>query len=294
MDLQFIATGSVKGANRETKYLPEGNFAALYIEVAGETDDGQTLGLADLGSIETYRNGEQLQIAPFEFYHKYADIKFGKPYKLSGSAAQQEKVSFIIPFYKGGYPNVMQLEDADEAWIKVAFSSVLDERFGDNPATYTVYGVKENAVAQTYELSLRGQDIDASGAGRKPEQLAGRNIVGVYLRDGSDIVEDVELIIDGRTVVDNIPFSAIQGVTNLSNRLEAAVTPYAEIDVANSGAQEETFNRSSKLTAQFTGSGTLTVNVFSVEWLSSARQERNVQRVRQNLQRKRATQGARR
>lgn len=280
MDLQFIAQINAKGANTETKFLPEGRFGGLYIELTGTTDTGETLTLDDIGSLEVYQNDVQRVIGTFEFFNRYADLKGGFPYKPSGTAATAETVAFFVPFFKTGYPNTMQLQGQRQAYIKVNFLSALDTRFGANPATCKVWGVKTPDIPQRYYLNIKGQNVAAAGAGRISEQLAARNLVSVFLKDPDDVTSSVQLTVDDRTVTDNIDFTALKGITNLENRIESAGQPWVELELAESGIRESTLNGSSKLEPQFSGAGTLVANLFTIEWISPAAEQANIAAVR--------------
>lgn len=258
----FVASGDAKGT-RKTENLPAGRLLGLLITLKGTTVSGQTLTLANCGRYLVKRNGIQRVLADAKFLVDWTDIKFGKPARPSGSAATAETVSFMLPFFTPLLPNTMDLQNVNEGKLELEFPAALATVFGANPFTYEVYAVIDNNVPQRYEIDIRPQAIQASGAGKLSEQLGSNNITDIFMKDTGSDVDTIQVLVDSDTVEDNTPVSTLKQFTNIYNRVEVAgQIDYFETQVLAVPNIDAAFNRNTTLSPTFNGAGTL--DVFTI------------------------------
>lgn len=284
----FIKSDSAKGA-RYSFTVEAGNYAGLLLVVEGTTASGQTLAAADFGPVRVLRSGREIVNASMDFLHSLTDIKGGYPPKLTGQAAQAERFGMIVPFYASGFPNVLQIEQSTELVVELDFPSVLNTRFGANAATFQLYGLQVDDVAETYEPNIVPNDQVGAGAGTVKSTLNRPNVLAVYLKDGSSVIDRVQLQVDGRNVIDNLSDAILRDLTNIWNQIETSGQNWAEMLVAENSRPETTISRSAELTTEFTGSGTVNVYVVSANWLSDSQRAANVAKVNAAIARKLAS-----
>lgn len=278
----FLDSGSAKGAARKTVFLPAGNFSALYIQLVGTTDAGETLTLADIGTIEYNRGGRSLQLQPWDFYNPLTDIWFGAPYSPTGGAAAAEQVSAIIPLYGAGFDNVEQIRESKEAFVNLSFDAVLDTRFGANAATWQLWALKAPDTFQSYSMKVLSQNFQASGAGRISNRLSTKNLVAVLVNDeADDILTTAQLIVDGRTIEDNTPESVALGITNIEAQVETTQN-WMQFNVAN-GVRELAMNETADLSLEVDGAGTVRVVLIQADWLPKNVANQNLAEVQARL-----------
>lgn len=260
----FIASGDAKGT-RKTENLPAGRIVAIMVTLAGTSAAGQTLALANCGRYLVKRNGIQRVLADASFLVDWTDINYGKPGRPTGTAETAERVSFLIPMFTTLLPNSMDLQTVNEGKIELEFPAALSTTFGANPFTYELYAIIDENVPQRYEIDIRPQNIQASGAGKLSEQLGSNNITDVFMRDSGSDVDTIQLLVDGATVEDNTPVSTLRSFTNIFNRVEVAgQIQYFQSQVLAVPNLNAAFNRNATLSPTFNGAGTLDVYTVGV------------------------------
>lgn len=261
--LKFIKSGDAKGT-RVNVDLPAGRWAFLKITLIGTSDTGQALTLADLGNYRIERNGRQIHGEDMRFLSEYADLKNGHPTFVAPTAGAT-RVALYVPFSVPAQPNTLDLASKEEADLTLEFGSNLSTIFGSNDFTYEVLAYSAPSVPETYELQISQQDVRASGATRENEVLNKQNIAALYLRDTDSVVDQIQLITDGETIVDNVSDDDIRDIANLFNQVEAA-QDLAEINLLASGNILEASNNNSQLEANFSGAGEMGVTVLSINF----------------------------
>lgn len=176
----------------------------------------------------------------------------------------------------------MDVRSIEEVDLYLDFDPVLDTRFGANEAKYVVYGMMTPGVPERYELIVAEQNLNASGAGRVDDTLAGRNHGAIYIRDDADVVDQLQVQVDGRTVVDNINDAMILDATRLLNRIEQAAGGYLEVSLIEAAIIAEAVNNTVELQANFTGAGVLEVTAFRANF-QGVNAAASIQRVRRWL-----------
>jgi hypothetical protein len=290
MKLRFIDNvQAVSGGagNTTTKNMPAGKYSGLLLTLTGTTDTGQTLTLDDIGSIKVEKDGfGQLVNADIGFLNAYTDLKGGYASKPSGTAATSETVVARVPFFLEGYPNIQQINQDGDISIKLEFKNAMATRFGSNAVNMRVDAIEKNDVFQSYDLVIQSQNQQASGAGTTTDNLAGRNLSALFLRDSDDVVETISLYSDDITLLDNQPFLNIRSITNIQNKVESSEIEWVEAFIAETGVEESTQNSANQVQTQFSGAGIMEVYRFNVQWLSAEQQARFFQQVQSFLESK--------
>ena len=280
MDLQFIESGSAKGAAKPRIDVPVGRLGALMLVLKGTTDTGETLAPADVAdAIRLKRNGRQIQAESFRFLHEYADLKNGFPTQTTPQQGDTRIVAFL-PMGVSAFPNSMEVRSKEELDLEIDFNATLDTRFGSNAATYEVYSLLQPAVPERYELNIREQNIQANGGGRLNGQFDARNVAGIYLEDVDDAINTVAIEVDGEVVVDTVDDQALLDVTKLTNAIEATGFSFAELVSPSGTSLQEVVNENTEYDLDFSGAGTAAFTLFTV-----SRQNSPVQQSAQSVQR---------
>jgi hypothetical protein len=279
-----VVSGS---ANKTTKEIPAGNFRGLLLTLVGTTDTGETLTLDDIGTVRVNKAGfGELVNMDIGFGNSYAQLIAGYPATVSGSAATAERVVSWVPFDLPLYPNVQQILRDGDLTVSLEFGSNMPTRFGSNAVTMEVKAILAEDIFQTYDLVVASQNQQASGSGRIANILAGGNIANLFLRDSGSVVDSLTVLSDRETVVDSIDFETLKDITNLEAQVESAGNPWAEIALASTGVKESTYNNENQVITTFSGSGTMDLYKFQVNWLSVDEQSANAGDVQTKLDQK--------
>lgn len=288
--IKFLSTEpAVSGGqgNTFTKPIPAGRYSAVHVTLTGETVAGETLSLDDIGQVVVNHSQKgQLVRADMGFLNSFTQIKGGFPPTVSGEAESEERVVFRVPFGTKTFPNVQDVPDDNTLSIKFEFNNAMATRFGANAVNVRVDMIEELDVAQTYDLKLQSQNQQAQSSARTTDTISGKNLVALMVRDAGGVLSEVNLTVDGETVVDNTPIGVIRDETNIHNRVEASGQPWAEILVAENPVKESTENSSSSLAMQFSGAGTVDLYKFNFDWLSREQRQRNISKIDSFLARK--------
>jgi len=259
----FIAQGSALGGAVNLD-IPKGKYAGLLIRIFGTTNTGQTLALSDIGQLRVNRHGKEVISESFDFFHCYDDLKGGFLPTVTGGAAAAEDVFCLIPFALPELPNVMNVLTNEEADLRLDFdTATMNTRFGANPCTYQVYGYMTPDIDEHYQLLIREQDVQATGAGRLSDALNGSNLAALYLIDDSDVIDSYSLAVDGSIVVDNIDDDVERAVTSFENSVEAA-NRMAEVNLVRTGNFANAINGVAKIELVFNAGGTVNLTAFQI------------------------------
>lgn len=287
---RFLTTEpAVQGGqgNTFTKQIGAGRYSGAHVTIIGSTVEGQTLGLDDLGQVVINHSQKgQLVRADMGFLNSHTQIKGGFPPTVSDAPERAERVVFFVPFGTETFPNVQDVPDDNTLSIKFEFNNAMATRFGANAVNVRVDMVEEMDVAQTYDLYLQSQNQQAQGAARNTDTISGKNLVALFLRDSGNVVNQLNLQVDGETVVDNTPIGVLRDQTNIHNRQETAGQLWVEILVAERPVKESTENGSSSLATEFSGAGTVDLYKMNFVWLSREQRQRNIAKIDSFLARK--------
>ena len=282
MGKKFIDQGNPKGSNRVDVEIPKGQYTHLAVTVEGTADTGQQLAKDAILNARFLRDGVQYQAGSWEDYDQLMNLWRGDPEFTNPSAGDQYAVMFIPMFYPD-FPNVADIRDVNEATLELAFDSALDTVFGSNAATFKVYGLTDPSIPETYRMRMVQRNQQASGSGRLSDDWKGPNVGAIFVRDDGDIVDAVQVGVDGKTVEDNIDDDFIRAVTSLENAIEASGFGLAEIQILTPGLVPSTYNTNIELDATFNSGGTLELFYLAFEWGTGGD---SVQRVQSEIARK--------
>lgn len=275
--------------NQKSFELPAGNFAYLMLILTGTTASGQTLTLDDIGSIKVTEDdfGEIIN-ADMGFFNSYGDEKGGYLPTVSGSANTAETVVMMVPFEYDylKFPNVLQLERDNQAWVNIQFGSDFGTLFSGASPSLTVVAFEKPDTFQSYYMPINSQNLQAQGSGTLPHLLTGGNVASLFLRDAGSNVTEIQYTSDGMVVIDNRTPAQLQYMTNWINRVESSGLSWFEIANADSPVEESTRNSKNQLLVKFSGAGTLDIYKFQFAWLSEQATAENQARVQARLNNK--------
>lgn len=283
MQPKFIKSGSTS-TKRHAVDLPAGRFSALVFTLSGTAADNTAIAPDAIGRIRLVRNGEDQQGESLRFYHDYTDLKGGAPTleNVSATPGTDQRFIAIIPAFIKGIPNSWDFASNDEADFVIELDAALDTVFPSG-AQWELYGLASPTTPETYNLLVREQDVQASAAGRLSETINGVNTAALYVYDDGDVLESLQVEVDGETVVDNISFPLLLDLTNAENRVENKRIELKETSWLD-GQPANAYNQNTDATFFFTGGGTVEVTAFQIR--ESNRRETSVAAVRQVLAKK--------
>lgn len=280
MQPKFIKSGST-ATKRHAIDLPAGRFSSLFITVYGEAESGENIEPGSIGRVRLVRNGEDVQGESLQFFHDYTDLKGGAP-TLENTAGEAQRFFAIIPAFLPGQPNAWDFASNDEADLVISFDSALDT-VAPGGLTWEVYGLSAPTTPESYSLLIREQDVQASGSGRLSENINGKNTAAIYIYDFDEVLDSLQVEVDGETVVDNISFPLLLDLTNAENRVENKRIDLKETAWVD-GVPSNAFNEKTEASYFFSGAGTVEVTAFQIR--RSDRQAASVAAVRERIARK--------
>lgn len=262
--ISFIKTLTITPGQTESIPIPPDRYKALFFRLSGTTDTGQTLAASEVGTIRIQRGGRQIQGRKFSVYHELADLLGGFPeatLPTAGATAITAPIFFGAP----GLPNSMEVIGRDELVLFYDPPAGLATEFGANAITVDIHGWIDELTAEAYELHLLSQDFTASAAIEKRESININNVAFLLLDDSSTVIDAVQFEVDGVTLIDRINDALLAVQNNLKYRVESGGNTLTIIPTAFGSNLAAYANRTSKLTLNFTGAGTVDVSVLSVQ-----------------------------
>lgn len=285
MQPKFIKSGGT-ATKRHSVDVPVGRYSALFFVLYGAADEGQSLDPAELGRLRVVRNGQDVQGESLRFYHDLTDLKGGAP-TLENEAGEQQRFFAIVPFAFPGLANSMDIRSKEETDVVISLDDALDTVF-DGEGTWELYGLEAPATVESYTLLVREQDVQASGAGRLEDTLNGRNSGALYIYDDDDILDTLQVEVDGTTVVDNISFPLLLDLTNAENRIENKRIDLKETQWVD-GVAANALNATTDVSYFVTDAGTVEVTVLQIRRNENVGQSRR--RVQQHLAQRTGVEG---
>jgi len=265
MGKKFITQGDPTGSNKVDVEIPKGRYTHLAVTIEGAAVSGDELQKSTIVDARFSRNGTQYQAGSFEDYNQLMNLWSGFPEFTNPTAGSQYAVMFI-PMGYPQFPNTADIRDVNEAVLSLAFDADLDNVFGANNPKFKVFGLTDASIPETYRLRMVQRNQQAAGAGRLNDDWKGPNVGALYFRDDADIVDQVQVEVDGQTIEDNIDDDFIRACTSLNNAIEASGFGLAQVEVLTRGLVPSTYNDNVSLSANFNANGTLEVFYLAFEW----------------------------
>lgn len=239
-----------------------GRYAGLMVVASGSNQTGQTGGLADIGRFEITFNGEPIINRDCEKFGDMNDIRGGK-YTLNSTSGGAFEAVVFIPFFEKGHPNVLDVRG----------NNSLNARFipADDGTVFSALDVTVNAslvpsLRQRYIYKINGADQNFSAAQSADDTpLNKRNVSAIYLDDVDDTISLLAFSSMDRNVVTTNDWLALQGYTNVNNRIEDAAQDIVEIQNHVPGQKGTLLNRNNVLTFTTSGAGAVDITVCSIQ-----------------------------
>lgn len=276
MDTTRIKQGDPKNARVEIDLPPE-PLAGLLLVIDGMTATGESLEPSRVGRLRVKRMGEQVQGEDAAFYHDLANVNKGYPTN-TGSGGEPNHLAIPVPFAISGIPNVMDVQSNEEAdFILDTTQGDLGTVFGSNNATYKVIGLVAPTVSEQYMLRVQESNIQSTGSGRQPGEFSAKNVASVYMRDPDDVVNEVQLDIDGDVAQDTLGDDVLQDLTNLYNEVETSGLDLRQVHRPDQLTIPNTLNSRVSYDVKFSGQGTAKFTLLSTRF--------NNEKIRQSAER---------
>lgn len=253
---------TIDGLKEEQFNAQPGRINGIWLIAKGTNNAGQVGTVKDIGRVEIVRHGKPRVNRNFNHFVDINDIRNGTNI-FSSTDGGVFLASCFIPFFEKGHPNVFNIQDSEE----------LNVRFipADDGTVFANLEIKFEqqmvSLDERYDYSILGNDLNPSAALDADNfVLNTRNVSALYLEDVDDVVDSLAFESNGRNVITNNDWDALQAYTNLNNRIEDPSFSIVEIENHTPGVPGSTLNRNNKLLLTTTGAGAIDVSVCSMDW----------------------------
>lgn len=225
-----------------------GQYGAYMIRVTGTNQAGQTLAIANLGTVTCRIKGRPFVSVSAAALQTMNNIDLG--FIESASAAGGAfTFSMFIPASSIGDGNIFDVAEVDQATVEIDLSGVTAVIVLSG--TVQLFGLVQEG-SQMYLREMFGQMPTIAASSIDDVYLKYDNVSAVYIVTPTN-VDRVQVSKDGQTVVDATS-GDLQAASNADNRHEAAFTAGYKMDLNRSGSIGEGLSDNIKLTVS-TGAG---------------------------------------
>lgn len=242
--------------------IPAGFWKDIKVHYTGTNVGGQTLAVANLGTMRLTVDGQQKQFLNFDRAQQYNNYKGGAVAAVSGAGAAFN--------FQCTLPQAVPGDDANGLFVERDGEVILELRsFYDaaviSVGTVYVYGIPAEGV-QTYFLKINQIDFaNISGTSEEPQYQNLENLYEVLVENDTNITR-VTFKVDGKTVVDSVR-EGIYNETNEMNFLETYSSTVAYLDLLMAPTKQLTEVLNDTATFQYVASGAGTINtiIFQID-----------------------------
>jgi hypothetical protein len=203
------------------KQLIEGTIKGLWIRYTGTNQTGQTLTVANLGTVRVNVRGTDIVNVPVSFLSNMNNLFWGAA-EASSTISAAFAFTVYVPFHAPwDSQNGIFVQIEDNPYIQLNYSGVTGTIIASG--TVEVYAVLANQVARYIPL-WNQQNVQVGGAGRATQRLQNFNISSLFIETNAQLTT-VLVNKDNKSVI-----SANQNVllakSNLENEVETSITTY--------------------------------------------------------------------
>ena len=240
--------------NLSTTYNQEtGKFGMFEIRYAGVAAVGVTVALANLGNVRLNNNGDDKVNVDVEVLSLMAD-NWGGYVEADSAAGGAFAFSIFIP---AGYwfdkKNNFWFGTQDKAYWQLLFPA-LDATVVAS-GNVTIYGNPGNGAQSYWHKILSKQVVSSAATGVITDSIADNNIIALYLKNPTALIDNLILIRDKNTVVNGVMVAEI-AFSNWIHQLETASTLYIA-EFAPDQLLSQALSNSFSYQYNFTGAGNL-------------------------------------
>lgn len=242
---------------------PFGKFGAFLIRFAGTAQAGQTVTLADLGTIVFNWDGDDKVNAPFSFLSQAGNL-YGGVVESVSNIGGTFAFSVIIPAGLWNDKNNCYYfeEGKDTAYWKLNFPAMIPALVATG--SVSIYALPAIGGVQNYIHKITTQTVISAGAGQVPGKINVPNIVTLYLDNPTALIDNSSILIDGKLRVSGDIVSELS-YSNFIHNVETPSTLLAWEFMVNSNLRNAV-NKQTEYTYNFTGVGNLGQYTSSIEF----------------------------
>ena len=249
--------------NLSTTYNVEaGKFGLFEIRYSGVAAAAVTVTLANLGNVRLNLNGSDIINLDVEALSLMAN-NYGGYVEASSVAGGAFAFTIFIP---AGYwfdpKNVFYFGKSDKAYYQLQFSALTPAVI--DSGNVTIYGNPGKGVQSYIHKILSKQAVSSAASGVITDSIQEKNIISLYLKDPTTLIDNLILIRDGETVVNGSMVSELV-YSNWIHQLEAANVLYIGEFVPNKNLAQALSNAFS-YQYNFTAAGNLEQYYSAIEF----------------------------
>ena len=259
-------------SNLSTTYNQEaGKFSMFEIRFAGTAQAGQTVALTDLGTIRLNNNGDDKINVDAEVLSLMAD-NWGGFVEASSVVGGAFAFSIFIP---AGYwfdkKNNFWFSKTDKSYWQLLFPNMTAVLIASG--NVTIYGNPGHGAQSYWHKILSKQVVSSAATGVITDAIEERNIIALYLKNPTALIDNLILIRDKETVVNGSMVSEI-AYSNWIHQLEVASTLYIA-EFAPDQLISQALSNAFSYQYNFTGAGNLE-QYYSAIQFTPDRQKKSV------------------
>ncbi len=251
--------------------IPAGLYRGLFVRFSGTNNTGYTLSAADIGNFKLTLNGEQIMFISSDFLADLNNQWFGYQ-EASSTSGGSFAFSFIVPFYRPGFPSGLHVKPDDELYLAL--------QVGGNVSSYVANWKIEVDTLPTnepekYILRILQANETVGGAVTYKKRIPNENVFELFLK-GSN-VSKVQIERDGELVYSS-SYNNLIAESSLRNRVESSTVNYADLVLGDQVSDM----LSDQVDVEFTTTASDTVYIQYISFAFDNERKRQSFNLRQN------------
>lgn len=243
-----------------TYNFTRGQFGLILVRFAGTNAAGQTVNTSDLGNVILNWNGDDKINVDADLLVQLANVYGGAIENIS-AAGSSFAISFAIP--TGSWwdaQNIYDISENDKVYLKLDFNNIVSKITN---GTVSIYA-KPRLGAMAYIHKILSRAVVSGGAGTITDTIPVNNISAIYIKDPSSLVDNIQIIKDGKVIIDGDTASELV-YSNWIHLLETSGNLLA-LELAESKDVREAIGQTLTYKYNFTGAGNLSQYYSAIEF----------------------------
>jgi hypothetical protein len=231
------------------------------LRFTGVAQPTKTVTLADLGNVILNWNGDDKVNVDAELLSKVNNV-YGGAIESVSNVGGAFAFSIMIPTAAWFDPkNIYDISDKDKAYIKLDYPAMLSSLIASG--SVSIYAKPRKGI-QSYFHKILSRAVVSGGAGVITDTINASNIIELYLKNPSSLVNQIQITKDNKVYVDGDAGSELAH-SNWIHQLEASDTTLA-IEFAESKDIREAISNTLSYKYTFTGAGNLAQYYSAIEF----------------------------
>lgn len=199
-------------------YLPEGNYAGLFVRLAGTNQAAQTLALTQLGTLRINHEGVEIVNSRPSNFISLTNLYSGTPESASAVGAAFT-YSFNVPFRtKNDQTNILPVQVNKTQFALQGLAGVATVLSG----TVEIYAYFSDEGQAKYVPLWKEKNMIFPAAATLQNDFSDPFIEQLYCVSDAAI-STMQILRDGKAIVDGT-FAAIDAASDANNRVETGIT----------------------------------------------------------------------